>query len=169
MLPGTAAHKAQCWVDYQFRHPARYKRFSYQADPEWERLYESILKNKPAGNAFEDEILRVNRYEKNTAMMVPPPGRKANGFIPDSVKDNPEQLVWGQPYHFVEAKARQELALSGNLEAMIQYVEDYGGHIELWIRSARHPAGETKLTRPLTKELNRLKSRGKASIQQYPQ
>ncbi len=73
--------------------------------------------------------------------MMPPPGRAEQGFIPDSVRGNPGELVWGQPYRFIEAKGRQELAYTGNLKAMIEYVEEHGGHIELWVRSAKHPAG----------------------------
>ncbi|HEX5746032.1 MAG TPA: hypothetical protein VFZ09_07295, partial [Archangium sp.] len=30
LLPGTPLHKAQRWVDYQFRHPEKYPRFSFQ-------------------------------------------------------------------------------------------------------------------------------------------
>jgi hypothetical protein len=81
-LPGTPAHKAQRWVDYQFRHPEKYSRFSFQPDPEWERLYETILKNRPAGNAFEDAILQTQKYERNTAMMMPPPGSGAQASSP---------------------------------------------------------------------------------------
>ncbi|MGZ3458628.1 MAG: pre-toxin TG domain-containing protein, partial [Archangium sp.] len=33
LLPGSAEHMAQCWVDYQFRHPGKYRRFSYAVDP----------------------------------------------------------------------------------------------------------------------------------------
>ncbi len=170
LLPGTPAHLAQCWVDYQFRHPGKYRRFSYAVDPEWERLYRTILANKPAGNAFEEAILTVHGYTKNTAVMVPPPGTKAQGFIPDSVPGNPHpsELVWGRPYSFVEAKARNELALTGNLEAMLDYVRHHGGHIELWIRSATHPSGETKLTGPLQKTLERLKSEGKVTVRHHP-
>jgi len=168
MLPGTAEHLAQCWVDYQFRHPGKYRRFSYAVDPEWERLYRSILANKPAGNAFEDSILKVGGYEKNTALMLPAPGSQAQGFIPDSVRGNPSELVWGKPYHFVEAKGRQELALTGNLEAMLTYVRKYGGHVELWVRSAKHPAGQTQLTRPLRESLKQLADQGKASVQAFP-
>ncbi|HZH75827.1 MAG TPA: hypothetical protein VEY88_07335, partial [Archangium sp.] len=89
MLPGSAEHLAQCWVDYQFRHPGKYRRFSYAVDPEWKRLYRSILTNKPAGNAFEDSILKTFGYEKNASLMMPPPGGRAVGFIPDSVRGNP--------------------------------------------------------------------------------
>ncbi len=39
---------------------------------------------------------------------------------------------------------------------MIEYVREYGGHIELWIRSAKHPAGATRLTDPPWKSLRDL-------------
>ena len=168
MLPGSAEHLAQCWVDYQFRHPDKYRRFSYAVDPEWERLYRSILANKPAGNAFENSILNARGYEKNTSLMMPPPGSSALGFIPDSVRGNPSELVWGQPYRFVEAKGRQELAYSGNIKAMVEYVRSHGGHIELWIRSSAHQAGKTRLTHPLEQALGDLIQDGKAAIHYYP-
>jgi hypothetical protein len=168
MLPGSAEHLAQCWVDYQFRHSGKYRRFSYSVDAEWERLYRSILANKPAGNVFEDSILKAGGYEKNTALMMPRPDSRLPGFIPDSVRGNPSELVWGKPYHFVEAKGRQELALTGNLKAMIAYVQKYGGHIELWVRSSAHPAGQTQLTRPLEQALQKLVETGNAAIKPYP-
>ena len=131
-------------------------------------MYETILKNRPAGNAFEDAILQANKYERNGALMMPPPGSGAQGFIPDSVKGNPANLVWGQPYPFVEAKARKQLSLTGNLEAMIDYVDEYGGHLELWVRSARHADGPTRLSGPLLQRLEYLKQFGRARIRPYP-
>ncbi|WP_257459337.1 pre-toxin TG domain-containing protein [Archangium lipolyticum] len=168
LLPGSPSHKAQRWIDYQFRHPEKYRHFSFQPDADWARMYETILENRPAGNAFEDAILQAGKYERNTAMMLPPPGSGARGFMPDSVKGSPVELVWGQPYPFVEAKARKVLSLSGNLEAMLGYVETYGGHIELWVRSSRHPDGATHLSKPLLRVLNRLKTQGKAAVKPYP-
>jgi len=116
----------------------------------------------------KDSILKAGGHEKNTALMMPPPGSRLPGFIPDSVRGNPAELVWGQPYRFIEAKGRQELALTGNLAAMLTYVLNHGGHVELWIRSARHPAGQTRLTKPLRELLNRLADQGKASVQPFP-
>ncbi|QRK08682.1 hypothetical protein JQX13_00380 [Archangium violaceum] len=168
LLPGTRAHKAQRWVDYQFRHPEKYRRFSFQPDADWERMYETILKNKPAGNAFEDTILKINQYERNTAMVMPPPGSRAQGFVADSVKGSPVELVWGQPYPFVEAKARKELSLSGNIKAMIEYVEKYGGHLELWVRSAQHADGPTRLSGSLLERLRALDQLGNARVRYYP-
>jgi outer membrane protein OmpA-like peptidoglycan-associated protein len=168
LLPGSPAHKAQRWVDYQFRHPEKYRHFSFQPDADWARMYETILKNRPAGNAFEDAILQEQKYERNGAMLMPPPGSGAQGFIPDAVKGNPADVVWGQPYPFVEAKARKHLSLSGNLKAMIQYVEQYGGHLELWVRSAQHADGPTRLSEPLLRRLRRLDEAGKAGVHYHP-
>ncbi|MFY0522689.1 pre-toxin TG domain-containing protein [Archangium gephyra] len=168
LLPGSPMHKAQRWVDYQFRHPEKYRRFSFQPDADWERMYESILENRQAGNAFENTILQAGKYERNGAMMMPPPGSRAQGFIPDSVKDNPAELVWGQPYSFVEAKARKDLSLSGNLKAMIDYVDEHGGHLELWLRSAKHPDGPTKMSGRLEAVLEDLAQEGKAKVIYHP-
>ncbi|WNG57781.1 hypothetical protein F0U59_25735 [Archangium gephyra] len=168
MIPGSDAHKAQCWVEYQFRNPRKYPRLSYSIDPEWERMYRSILENKGAGNAFEDAILKTQGYQKNTVMMMPPPGEELPGFIADSIRDNPAELFWGQPYRLVECKARQEMSLTGNLKAMIEYVKQYGGHLELWIRSAKHPDGATKLSEPLKQELELLRQQGNAHIRSSP-
>jgi hypothetical protein len=102
--------------------------------------------------------------------MLPPPGSPAAGFIPDAVlrSHTPEELVWGQPYFFIEAKARKDLSLGGNLEAMMNYVREHGGHVELWIRSPKHPAGATRLTQPLQTELSKLADEGKATIRLFP-
>ena len=168
--PGTAEHMAAAWVDYQFRHPDKYPRFRFAIDEDWRKKYELILRNKEAGGGFELEVLKVRGQEKNRALMMPPPGSDAQGFIPDAVPGSPTlgELVWGQPYHFIEAKARKELSLGGNLEAMLNYVRDYGGHLELWIRSAKHADGPTYLTKPLQRRLQDLQSRGRASIRYYP-
>jgi hypothetical protein len=170
LVPGSPAHLAQRWVDYQFRHPGKYPRFSFSVDPHWERLYRTVLSNKPAGNAFESSLLHARGYPKNSAVMLPPPGSKSHGFVPDSVPRNPhpDELVWGRPYDFVEAKARNELALTGNLKAMIEYVKQYGGHIELWVRSPQHPSGATRLTGPLQRELAELGQLGRATLRDFP-
>lgn len=145
--PGSAEHMAAAWVDYQFRHTDKYPRFRYAIDEGWRQKYERILKNKEKGTGFEQEVLKVREQQKNTALMMPPPGDSAHGFIPDAVPRNPTpgELVWGRPYHFIEAKARKDLALTGNLEAMLVYVRKYGGHLELWLRSSKHSDGPTQV------------------------
>jgi hypothetical protein len=168
--PGTAEHMAAAWVDYQFRHPEKYSSFRFAIDADWKRKYELILKNNEAGGEFEQLVLKARKQEKNRAVMMPPPGSKADGFIPDAVPSSttPGELVWGQPYYFIEAKARQELSLGGNLKSMLDYVETYGGHVELWVRSSRNPDGATRLSKPLREQIERLATEGKASLKLYP-
>jgi hypothetical protein len=168
--PGSAEHMAAAWVDYQFRHSDKYSTFRYAIDEDWRKKYELILKNKEAGGEFEQSVLKARSHEKNTAMMLPPPGSDARGFIPDAVpgSSTPGELVWGQPYRFVEVKGRKDLALSGNLEAMLGYIRQYGGYIELWVRSPKHPKGATKLTSPLERRIAELKDNGRAELRLFP-
>jgi hypothetical protein len=140
----------------------------FQEDLEWRRMYEQILRNKPLGLGFELEILKLARYEKNLALMMPPPGKGLTGFIPDAIKGNPAELIWGLLYHFVEVKAWKDLSNTGNLRAMIEYVQRYGGHIELWVRSTRHTDGATQLSQPLWRILTELKEAGMATIKAHP-
>ncbi len=79
----------------------------------------------------------------------------------------PGELVWGRPYHFIEAKARKDLALTGNLEAMLAYVRTYGGHLELWIRSSKHPDGPTRLTQPLQELVETLAQSGRVVTETF--
>lgn len=169
LIPGSAEHMAQAWVDYQFRHPGKYPHFTYAVDEDWERLYRTVLKNKAQGGEFEQAVLKARGHEKNTAIMLPPPGSKdQQGFVPDSVVGSPDELVWGKPYHFVEVKGRAGMALTGNLEAMLKYVEGYGGFLEVYFRSAGHPNGQTRLTQRLLKRLSDLAGQGRARIQHFP-
>jgi hypothetical protein len=170
LVPGSPEHLAQAWVEYQFRHPEKSGRFRYAPDGKWQRMYRTVLENKGKGGEFEQDILTLRGLEKNTALMLPPPGSKAQGFVPDAVPGNPNpgELVWGKPYRFVEAKARQELALTGNLRAMLDYVDDHDGHVELWVRSSRHADGPTQLTMPLQRRLADLQRQGKATVKSHP-
>ena len=168
LVPGSPEHLAQAWVDYQFRHPGKHPRFSYAPDSRWERMYRTVLENKGHGGAFEQEVLKAHGYEKNSAMMLPPPGSADQGFVPDSVVGNPEELVWGRPYRFVEVKGRAEMSLTGNLKAMLTYVETYGGHLEVWFRSAQHQQGQTKLSKALGERFQVLVDEGQAQVKSHP-
>jgi hypothetical protein len=168
LVPGSAEHLAQAWVDYQFRHPGKYPRFSYAPDGKWQRMYRTALENLDQGGEFEQQVLKVHGYEKNTALLLPPPGSSTQGFIPDSVVGNPEELVWGRPYRFIEVKARGEMALTGNLKAMLDYVEAFGGHIEIWFRSAHHSNGQTRLSKPLQQLLTAFEESGQVRVRWYP-
>jgi hypothetical protein len=170
LVPGSAEHMAQAWMEYQFRHPGKSPSFRYAPDETWRRMYHTILENKAQGSAFEQAILQKLGHEKNTALLMPPPGSKFQGFIPDAVPGNPNpgELVWGQPYRFVESKAHKTLALTGNLKAMLDYVEEHGGHLELWVRSARHREGPTQFTNPLQERLAALGESGRARVRHHP-
>jgi hypothetical protein len=155
-------------VDYQFRHPGKYPQFSYTPDKQWERMYRTVLENLDQGGEFEHQVLKTRGYEKNTALLLPPPGSLEQGFIPDSVVGGPEELVWGKPYRFLEVKVRGEMPLTGNLKAMIEYVETFGGHIEVRFRSSRHPDGQTRLSEPLRQRLTALSNNGNAQVKWHP-
>lgn len=167
-IPGTVEHKAQRWIEYQFRHPDRFKTITGEVDPKWSRQYDQILANNKAGSAFEREALGKLGHDKNTAMMMPGEGSKLSGFIPDAVGGKPAQLVWGQPYRFTEIKGWQDMSKTGNLSAMIEYVRDVGGHLEVVFRSAKHPEGATKLSGPLQAALDELMAAGKATVVRLP-
>lgn len=166
-IPGTAEHKAQRWIEYQFRNPGAHPKISGAIDPAWEKAYDTIARNYKTGSKFEGDALAWLGKEKNTALMMPPAGKGA-GFIPDSVAGNPAELIWGQPYHFTEIKGWQNMSDTGNLSAMLKYVEDYGGHIEAVFRSGKHADGPTKLTTPLLDRLKKLIKDGKATIKEFP-
>jgi hypothetical protein len=51
---------------------------------------------------------------------------------------------------------------------MFDYVDEYGGYVELWVRSPKHPEGATKLTQPLRDRLADLRLRGKAEVKTFP-
>ncbi|MCP3135931.1 hypothetical protein [Pyxidicoccus xibeiensis] len=168
LVPGSPEHLSQAWVDYQFRHPGKYPRFVFEPDSTWQRMYRTVLENKGRGGEFEAQVLQSRGYVKNTAMMLPPPGSRDPGFVPDSVVGNPEELVWGRPYRFIEVKARAEMAFTGNLKAMIEYVQEYGGHLEVFFRSARHQQGQTVLSKELRNQLKELVDTGNATVRLYP-
>ena len=168
LQPGTAEHMSQRWLEYQVRNPDMFPRITNVIDPKWRRAYETILKNKRAGGVFEQEVLGALGHTKNSAMMMGPDASGIRGFIPDAVKGNPTELVWGQAYHFTEVKGWKDMSNTGNLARMIEYVDEFGGHLEVVFRSASHAEGMTDLSGPLVRILQDLQKRGLATIRRYP-
>jgi len=168
LIPGTSEHMVQRWLDYQFLHLERYRSLRKTVDPKWQEQYWRILANNQSGSAFQAEALRNMKLEKNTALLIPPPGEGGVGFIPDAVKGHKGNLVWGQAYNFVEVKGRKEMFWQGNLTAMIEYVGKYGGSIEVVFRSAKHPDGMTRLSERLRKQVRDLERTGRASVSYHP-
>ena len=168
LAPGTPEHMYQRWLDYQFRYPGKRGTLSLVVDPEWKRLYHTVMKNAEAGGAFQRDALAALKLKKNTALMMPPPGSQKVAFIPDAVKGSPDALIWGQAYDFVEAKGRKELSLGGNLKAMLEYVAAVkDAKLVLVVRSAKHPEGATKLSRNLMDAINKLG--GRVEIRRLPE
>lgn len=137
-------------------------------DPKWQKQYWLILKNREVGCVFQCEALGHFGFEKNTQLLIPPPGSRASGFIPDAVRGHSGQLIWGEAYNFVEVKARNVLGQGGNLEAMMAYVDKYGGSMTLIVRSSKHPNGATRLTNNLLREVKDFEERGKLILKSFP-
>ncbi|WNG30873.1 hypothetical protein F0U62_47805 [Cystobacter fuscus] len=165
---GSAEHQAQCWLEYQLRYSERYKELSYHVDETWLRKYRAIMANKPQGDGFELLVLGKRGYEKNVRLLMPPPGTLGEGFVPDAFKDQVEHLVWGRPYKFVEVKSWNELSMTGNVKAMIEYINKYGGYLELWVRSPAHSSGPTHLSEPLKRAMESLRDKGMGKLEFYP-
>ncbi len=175
LIKGTDKHKMQRWIEHQLRHPGRYKGISNKIDPAWEKKYWTGLKNQEAGSLFEKDVIEwlgrssdeLAGLQKNTAEMVSQHSDIPN-FIPDGIKGNQAKLTWGESYHFVEIKGWADMSHTGNLKAMIQYVEKYGGHIDIVFRSAKHADGMTNITGPMQRVLWDLIAAGKATVRRYP-
>ena len=75
------------------------------------------------------------------------------GFVPDGIGGNQEQVICGDPYHFVEVKGWEYLSDTANIEKMIDYIEDNGGSIDAVLGSGLHPKRETILSGPLNRRL----------------
>jgi hypothetical protein len=81
LIPGTSEHMVQRWLDYQFLHLERYRSLRKTVDPKWQEQYWRILANSQSGSAFQAEALMAGKLEKNTALLMPPPGEAGLGFI----------------------------------------------------------------------------------------
>jgi hypothetical protein len=169
LLAGTDAHRRQRWFEYQQLHRDRFPAHAGDIDPAWSRQYDTILENSRAGRGFEDEALGVLGYPKNNDMLfMNPEAASGRGFIPDGVLSGPRPPRWGEPYHFVEVKGWDDMSNTGNLNSMLDYVEQFGGHIEVVLRSEAHARGATRLSGPLERRLEALIREGRATVRRFP-
>lgn len=60
------------------------------------------------------------------------------------------------------------MSKTGNLASMMAYVDEFGGHLTVVFRSAKHPSGKTMLSGPLQKTLKALADSGRATIEWLP-
>ena len=157
---GTAEHKQQRWIEHQARNRSEFPEWKSDLDPAWNRAYDRAVKNRETGSAFETAALAKRDLPKNNEILIS--GDAERSFIPDGIRDAGGQAVgevkWGEPYHFVEAKNVADLSHGGNLKAEMDYVKEFGGHLDLVIRK------DTKLTGPLAKELEAMRRRGQVDI-----
>lgn len=136
LVAGKADHKLQRWRDYQDANPKKFAKPSDTIDPKWSKQYDTIIANKKFGSAFEREGLEMasnetgSNFTKNDLVMIND-GAESGGFIPDGVVGpnggKVTSLEWGKPYHFCEIKGWNEMSMTGNLAAMIAYVESVPG------------------------------------------
>lgn len=168
LVPGTSEHMAQRWFEYQMRNPNAFPKIADAIDPRWKKAYETILENAQKGGEFEQSVISALGATKNRAMMMGPPEQGLKGFIPDAIQGNPTELIWGQAYHFTEVKGWKDMSKTGNLAAMLDYVDKFGGSVTVVFRSAKHPSGLTSLSGPLQKRLDDLAKIDRAIVKRHP-
>src|SRR6185295_9203178 len=99
-----------------------------------------------------------NLGPKNNVTMVNPDPNKAN-FIPDHIAGNPTSLSYGKPYHFKEIKDWADMSDTGNLSAMLDYVEGVAGsQLTIYYKSSTYMSG------PLRKRIEGLMTNGKVDL-----
>jgi hypothetical protein len=157
---GTIEHKEQRWWEHQARNRSQFPEWKSDVDPAWSRAYDRALKNRDAGSAFESAALARREMPKNNEVFISPDTKTS--FVPDGLRGLDGRPVtevkWGEPYHIVEAKNVASLSKSGNLNAELDYVQAFGGHLDLVIRK------DTHLSKPLMAKIERLEDMGLVTI-----
>ena len=82
------------------------------------------------------------------------------GFTPDHIDSNPKSLQWGKRYHFREIKDWADMSDTGNLSAMLDYVENSASGSELTI----YYKSNTYMSGPLKARIERLVAAGKVHL-----
>jgi hypothetical protein len=125
---------------------------------EWERSATQMWDNSAKGTLTEEELQKaMDLGLKNTETMSNKAGTIS--FIPDHVGGFPEKLNWGEPYHFSEIKDWKNMSDTGNLKAMLDYVEEVpGSSITIYYKS------NAKMSGTLITEIDTLRKAGKAKL-----
>jgi hypothetical protein len=141
------------------------------------------MANRRVGSMFEGQVLKMLGVESNGAIMDPGPTFLAqekarlvaadpqglrpdlrqtkafDTFKPDGVYGNPSSLIWGRDYHFVEVKNWADLSNTGNVSAMLSYLEAHpGSRLTLVTRDGRRMSG------PLRDRLGKLIDKGQVKV-----
>jgi hypothetical protein len=127
---------------------------------EWELKAKQIWENTRFGTLRERELKEAfDLGPKNQVKMLNPDPKKAN-FIPDHIEGNPAALEWGKPYHFVELKDWANMSDTGNLSAMLDYVENpkFSSQLTIYYKSNTYMSG------PLRTRIEGLMKQGKVEL-----
>ncbi len=126
----------------------------------WEKMAATAWENASLGSKTEKELAAAyDLAAKNTKTMSAPKG--GTDFIPDHVVGNPPSLKWGEPYDFVELKDWANMSQTGNVKAMLEYVEQTNSTLTLYYRSS------AKMSGPLMKRIENLIKVGKVKLIPY--
>ena len=107
---------------------------------------------------MEKEVAAAfNLGPKNNWTMHNPDPKKPS-FIPDHIAGNPKKPAWGKSYHFKEIKDWADMSDTGNLKAMLDYVENVGGQLTIYYKSNTYMSGE------LRDKIQRLMNSGKVKL-----
>jgi len=135
--PATAAEQA-AWERYLERMDAE-GTVPLTAD-EWLARKRDLDAARLRGSAFENDALTELGLDKNTLQIGDDPG-----FIPDGIRD--PDFRPGDPADFVEMKNVEYLSDTGNVSAMLDYIQENGGDMELVI------GPQTRISEPLRRRL----------------
>src|SRR5262249_44847740 len=127
---------------------------------EWHRTWSGAA----AGTVRELEVGEAfSLGPKNNLKMVNPNPKEATApFIPDHIVGNPKTLEWGKPYHFIEIKDWADMSDTGNLSAMLDYIENpkiiSGSRLTIYYKSNTYMSG------PLRTRIEGLMKQGKVDL-----
>lgn len=126
----------------------------------WEKMAGTAWENAAFGSKTEKELAAAyDLGAKNSKTMTAPNGT-AN-FIPDHVAGNPKTLKWGDSFDFVEIKDWASMSQTGNVNAMLDYVEMTDSTLTLYFRN------NAKMSGPLMEKIDRLRRVGKVKLIPY--
>lgn len=111
------------------------------------------------GRLREAEVAEAfNLGPKNNLTLKNPDPTKPN-FNPDHIEGNPGSVTWGRSYHFKEIKDWTKMKDTGNLSAMLDYVENTSGsRLTIYYRNG------TYMTGPLRTRIEGLMKSGKVDL-----
>ncbi len=170
---GSTRHMKQRWIEYQLKNPEKFPTIDPDLPPteKWMEQYDQ-LQNLRSGDAavFEQKALAGTSPPMESNQLVFEKGKvsfKPDGLLGMDGKPVTE-VTWGEPYHFKEVKSGISLSDTGNLSQMLDYVEKYGGEIDVVVNKKNPTSGKpTELSGPLRDRIEALEANGQARIIEF--